>query len=132
MKKFLKKLLWIIPIALGALILITVILAVLMLYTFTGPNIYVPALVYSDDGLRVIVPTINYDKSDIGTYLCVNIEIRDVQSKETLYQVQTYASDRMKWSVYWIDNNTFQLDSSDIGSYCWKENDGIWGETECP
>ena len=38
-------------------------------------------------------------------------------------QVQTSASDRMKWAVGWFDDSTIVLDSSDIGSRAWKVNE---------
>ena len=92
-----------------------------------------PDLVYSVDGSMVIIPTINSDKSDYTSYLLVHLEIKDTRSGKTLFQVQSRASDRMRWSVYWVDTNTVLLDSSDIGSYCWKEgSDRTWAETNCP
>jgi hypothetical protein len=119
-------------IILGALALIAVIWIALILYLFTRTEPYVSVPVYSGDGSRVIIPTINYDKTDAGTYLCVHIEIRDAQSGKSIYQVQTHASDRMRWSVSWIDNATIRLDSSDIGTYCWQDQNGAWGEIKCP
>lgn len=62
----------------------------------------------------------------------VHIKIQETKSGETLFQVQTSASDRMRWSVDWIDNNTVILNSSDIGAYCWEENNDSWKKIQCP
>jgi hypothetical protein len=103
------------------------------IHLFTGINPNVQDPVYSTDGLKVIVPSVNFNKDNYDTYLLVHIEIQDTGTKETLFQVQTRASHRMRWSVKWIDNNTVMLDSSDIGSYCWAEdNGGTWEEIKCP
>jgi hypothetical protein len=128
MKKFLR----ISLITLGALALVAVIWIALILYLFTRTEPYVSVPVYSGDGSSVIIPTINYDKEDASAWLCVHIEIRDVQSGKSLYQVQTHASDRMRWSVSWVNNTTIRLDSSDIGSYCWQDQNGVWDEIKCP
>jgi hypothetical protein len=92
-----------------------------------------PEQVYSPDGSKVMIPMVNSNKDNYDSYLLVYLEIKDTQSGETLFQVQTRASDRMRWSVDWIDDNTVKLNSSDIGSYCWMEGDnGIWAEIQCP
>ena len=127
-----KKCIKIFTIIFGILGLITIIWIALILFCFTGVRQYVPQPVYSKDGEKVIVPTINYSKEDIGTYLCVNLEVPETQSGKTLFTVQTHASDRMKWSVSWVSTSIMRLDSSDIGSYCWKEESGSWGKTICP
>jgi hypothetical protein len=119
-------------IVLGILILIAMVWLALVLFVFTGIRQYVPNPIYSQDRTKVIFPTINYNKADTSTYLCVNIEVSDAQSGIPLYKVQTHASNRMKWSIHWIGNNIFKLDSSDIGSYCWKEENGKWGDAQCP
>ena len=122
----------IVLIIIGALFLLAIYWLAGIYTVFIRVPHYVPEPVYSYNGSRVIVPTINYDKADPWGYLCVNLEIRDTTSGKTLYQIQTHASDRMKWSVYWIGENEFRLDSSDIGSYCWKEELETWQETACP
>jgi hypothetical protein len=127
MKKFLK----ISLIVLGIFVFLAVVWFALILYFYVGVRQYVSVPVYSNDGLKVIIPTVSYNKDDAG-YLEVNLEIRDVRSGKTLYQVQTNASDRMKWSVNWVDADTIRLNSSDIGTYCWKEDNGIWAEAKCP
>jgi len=128
MKKFLR----VSSIILGTVVLVAIVWVALILYFFTGTLPYVPDPVYSPDGSRVIIPTINFNKEVYDTYLLIHIKIQDTRSGETLFQVQTSASDRMRWSVAWIGDDTVLLDSSDIGSYCWKEGDGTWRETECP
>jgi hypothetical protein len=119
-------------IILGILILVALIWIALIIFFYTGVHQYVPKPVYSPDGTRVIIPTINFNKEDQDKYLMVHIKIQETKSGETLFQVQTSASDTMRWSVNWIDNNTVILKSSDIGVYCWEENNDIWKETECP
>lgn len=114
-----KKILNITLVIFGTLVLIAIVWIALVLYVFTGVHPYVPDPVYSSDGSKVIIPSINFNKDDHDVYLLVHIEVQDAKSRETLFQVQTRASDRMSWSVNWIDNdNTVILDSSDIGSYC--------------
>lgn len=127
MKEFLK----IFLIIMGIVALLAAAWLALIFYFYVGPRGYVSVPVYSGDGSKVMIPTVSYNKTDAG-YLEVHIEIRDVQSGKTLYQVQTHASDRMKWSVDWPDANTIRLKSSDIGTYCWREADGIWAEAKCP
>ena len=84
----------------SALILIAVIWTALVLYIYSGVSPYVPDRVYSSDGSRVIIPSIDYNKDNYEVYLLVHIEVRDVKSGKTLFQVQTIASDRMRWSVH--------------------------------
>ena len=117
----------------GTLILVIVTGMFLLFYVYHEKRSNMPPPVYSVDGSRVIIPTINSNKDDSDTYLLVHIEVQDVSSGETLFRVQTRASDRMRWSVAWIDDNTVVLNSSDIGSYCWMENkDGMWADADCP
>jgi hypothetical protein len=92
-----------------------------------------PEPVYSHSGVRVILPSINYSKDDMKKYLCVKLVIQDVDTGAILFDLQTSASDRMRWSVKWIDEKSIQLSSSDIGNYCWAEgSDGTWHDWECP
>jgi hypothetical protein len=59
-------------------------------------------------------------------YLCVQFSIVDVKGK-VLYQTQTSASARMKWSLSWQDNNQIVLQSSDIGMLRWqRQANGQW------
>lgn len=116
----------------GTMILVIIIWMFLLFYVYHEKRSNMPDPVYSADESRVIIPTINFNKDDHDTYLLVHIEVQDVSSGKTLFRVQTSASDRMRWSVAWIDNNTVVLNSSDIGSYCWMENkDGMWAEADC-
>jgi hypothetical protein len=92
-----------------------------------------PTPVYSPSGERVILPSINYNQDDSKKYLCVKLVVQDVDTGTNLFEIQTGASNRMRWSVDWIDENTIQLTSSDIGIYCWAEkSEGVWQEWECP
>ena len=91
-----------------------------------------PEPVYSPSGERVILPSINYSKDDATKYLCVMFIIQDVDTGIILFETQTGASARDRWSVHWINENMIQLSSSDIGNYCWDESsDGRWQDTEC-
>jgi hypothetical protein len=128
----LKKLLRISSILIGIFALIAIVWIALILFFFTGVHPYTPDPIYSPDESTVIIPMINFDKANYATYLLVHLKIQDTRTGDILYQVQTGASDRMRWSVFWLNNNTFQLESSDIGFYCWKEEVGTWMETECP
>lgn len=119
-------------IALGVLVLLAIIWFALILYFYTGVHPYVPDPVYSVDWSRVIIPSINYDKEDYDDYLQVFFIIQDTKTGETIFQVQTDASDRMNWSLGWIGNTVVILDSSDIGTYCWAEGEGgIWVKSQC-
>ena len=113
-------------------ILLAICWIALLFFPIVSVYRYVPEPVYSDDGSMVIIPTINFNKDDVWGYLCIELKIQDTWSGKTLYQVQTRASGRMNWSVYWIGKNTFRLDSSDIGSYCWSGKNDRWGEIGCP
>jgi hypothetical protein len=128
-----KKLLRISIVAFGILILVAIVWVALAFYSFMGSRSQVLMPIYSPDGSKVIIPIVNADKDDYNSYLLVSLEIQDMRSKKMLFRTQTRASDRMRWSVNWIDNNTVKLDSSDIGSYCWTEgSDTTWSEIKCP
>jgi hypothetical protein len=119
-------------ITISILVLAALIWIALIILFYGGVHPYVPKPVNSPDGTRVIIPTINFNKEDQGNYLLVNLKIHEIKSGETLFQIQTRASDRMQWSVDWIDNNTVVLNSSDIGAYCWEEDNDSWKEPQCP
>lgn len=69
---------------------------------------------------------INPDKSDRTRYLCVIIEIRDA-SGTLVHGEVTPASDCMRWSLAWADDETLRLKSSDVGIYTLhREKDGTW------
>lgn len=92
-----------------------------------------PDPVYSADRSRIIIPSVNFNEDNSDTYLLVHLEVQESSTKETLFQVQTRASHRMRWSIKWIDNNTVMLESSDIGSDCWiEDNSEVWKEFKCP
>jgi hypothetical protein len=120
-----------------AMILCVLVIAALawvavILDVFVAVHPYVPDQVYSPDGSKVIIPAVSYNKDISDTYLFVHLKIQDTRSGEILFQQQTSASDRMRWSVSWVDDETIMLDSSDIGEYCWRADLDAWNETICP
>src|SRR5688572_19074846 len=102
---------------LSILLLIVVIWIASVFSLFTGTNSSVPKPIYSVDGSRVIIPSVDYNKDNQDAYLLVHLEVQDTKSGKTLFQVQTRASDRMRWSVSWVDNSIVKIDSSDVGIY---------------
>jgi hypothetical protein len=88
--------------------------------------------IYSPDHQNMVVPRINYDKTDMTKYLCIKISIVDTMSGNIKYEEQTSASIRMQWSISWLGNKFIILNSSDIGPKCWQENNGSWGSSNCP
>ncbi len=114
-----------------AIIVFAWLTLVMHLFTRIIPN--VPDPVYSADRSRIIIPSVNFNEDNSDTYLLVHLEVQESSTKETLFQVQTRASHRMRWSIKWIDNNTVMLESSDIGSDCWiEDNSEVWKEFKCP
>lgn len=128
MKKFLKYF----AIILGILGLTAVAWVAFVLWIFHDTEPYVPDSISSPDGSKRIVPSINFDKTDYDTYLLVQLDLQDTQTGESLFQVQTRASDRHEWKLEWLNERMFLLDSSDIGSYCWQEVSGNWEAVPCP
>ena len=117
----------------GILALLFVVGVAFGLYFISILQSQEPEQVFSPDESKVIIPTVSSKKGNNDSYLLVHLEIQDAHSGNILFKVQTRASDRMRWSVGWIDNNTVELDSSDIGSYCWAEGDNqSWIEIQCP
>jgi len=112
-------------------ICVVVVLAVFR-YSLKANNFYSPEPVYSPDGTRVVIPTVNFDKENYAAYQLIHIQVQDTASLEVLFQVQTRASNRMRWSIAWIGKDVIRLDSSDIGAYCWQEINGVWQDHECP
>src|SRR5262245_12326132 len=87
----------------------------------------------SPDGSKVLVTSVNNSQADPTRYLTLNIEIRDAATDTLLFAEQTGASSRLAWNVRWLSNTEIQLDSSDIGSYCWEEQSaGSWASVTCP
>ncbi len=87
------------------------------------PAPVVPAAlpIRSPNGKLTLTASIN-DAKDAANFLCVVIDVTDANDA-VVGQVQTSASDRMKWAVGWFDDSTIVLDSSDIGSRAWKVNE---------
>ncbi|MBV9868826.1 MAG: hypothetical protein JO316_26065 [Abitibacteriaceae bacterium] len=80
----------------------------------------------SPDGKLLLVTSINTSHSDPVTYGCVKFAIQDRQGK-ILYQQQTHAAARMRWSMHWQGNDTVVLQSSDIGTDTWqRDHKGRW------
>lgn len=127
-----KKIGRIIVILMGVLVIAIIAWVAVILDVFVAVHPYVPDQVYSPDGSKVIIPTVSYNKELSDTYLLVHLKIQDTHSGEILFQLQTSASDRMHWSVSWVDDETIMLDSSDIGEYCWSADLDAWYETKCP
>ncbi len=98
------------------------ILFLLLGCTETASNNSIP----SPDGSLTLVTSINRSKDDLTKYLCVRFQIVDSAGK-VIYEEQTGASDRMRWSMQWDGNDRIVLDSSDIGTLVWeRQADGIW------
>jgi hypothetical protein len=105
--------------------------AALLINLQRGPQIIEP--VYSPSGKMVMVPTRNENEEDVKHYHEVIIIVRDVETGKVLLEAQTDAASRLSWDVRWIDEDTIQLLSSDIGGRCWKrEADASWQEASCP
>lgn len=115
-----------------SLAMIGIVWVAVVLFLHVGVNSSLPDPVYSPDGSKVIVPTVSFEKDNPGTYLLVHLQVQETQSRAVLYEVQTRASHRMRWTVNWITDSMFKLDSSDIGSYCWAETNSGWSEEDCP
>ncbi len=82
---------------------------------------------------RALTIGVNASRDDPTQYLTLVFEVRDKASGDLLHRQQTRASSRMAWSMRWLDNNTVQLESSDVGTYCWQEQaDDAWLEAACP
>ncbi len=80
----------------------------------------------SPDGRLVLVTTVNTDRTDPTVYLCVKFQILD-DSGHILYEEQTRASARMRWTMRWDGNARVVLESSDIGTHVWERgSDGRW------
>ncbi len=79
-----------------------------------------PALVVSPDGSLIAVP-------DVSGGLTVAITNK---AGSELYRWRTGASTYQGWSVRWKDNQTLELDSSDIGAYTLERRpDNTWRES---
>lgn len=97
-------------------------LIVFILHGFSPGSRRIP----SPDGKRCVVTTINHDRSNLYTYLSVRFDII-VGDGTKEYSVQTFASDRMSWTIRWLDNNSILLQSVDSGDVVWRRGpDGFW------
>lgn len=86
----------------------------------------------SPDGSKVLVTSVNNSRADMTRYLTIEFEIRDAASQTVLFSEQTGASSRLAWDIRWLSDTEIQLDSSDIGTYCWQEQAGAWASVSCP
>lgn len=92
-----------------------------------------PQVINSPQNDRSLVISVNTSRDDPTRYLTLVFEVHDKASGELLHRQQTLASSRMAWSMRWLDSHTVQLDSSDVGTYCWQEQpEATWLETPCP
>jgi hypothetical protein len=119
-------------VAIVSLILMSLCAAISILFFFKEKE-RKPEQLLSPSGNRVILATVNRSKEDMTTYLCIKLEIKDLSANKILFNIQTHASDRMRWSIHWLGEDSILLESSDIGDRCWKEiSGGVWKEAECP
>jgi len=84
----------------------------------------------SPDGRRNLICTVNTDRSDPTTYLCVRfrVVVPDVRQE---CSIQTEASHTMRWSMRWDGNDAVVLDSADIGTHRWRRAaDGTWAPAD--
>ena len=51
----------------------------------------------------------------------LTFEVREGATGRVLLRQSTRAATRLAWDLRWLDNRTVQLQSSDIGTYCWQE-----------
>jgi hypothetical protein len=91
----------------------------------TGRNSSTVQRFPSLDGKRVVEATINSNRDDPTTYLCVHLRIiRDPQGAAVVeLDTQTGASHRMRWDVDWESDRQVLLKSSDIGERRWTRGD---------
>jgi len=59
---------------------------------------------------------VNQNAEDPARYLRVVVEIKDLYGNKVFHEI-TPASDTMRWSLKWINNNEILLESADIGRY---------------
>lgn len=122
----------------GAAILGLVLLALSLASGCSGPSgakrgRQQPQVIDSPQNDRTLTIGVNISRDDPTQYLTLVFEVRDKASGDLLHRQQTRASSRMAWSMRWLDNNTIQLESSDVGTTCWQEqDDGAWPELPCP
>lgn len=88
--------------------------------------------VASPNGDLIVTPTVNELKADRTKYLCIAFTVSDANGKQ-LHQVQSNASNTMKWAIGWHGTDTIILYSSDIGTSAWTlADDGAISELPHP
>jgi len=84
----------------------------------------------SPDGTRLLICTVNPDRSDATKYLCVRFRVIVPDVREEC-NIQTGASHTMRWSMRWDGNDAVVLESSDIGTLRWRRAaDGTWAPVD--
>ena len=92
--------------------------------TLTGENR--PVEVRSPSGMLIAIASVNESQDDPTTYLCVRIEIRQLDGA-VVYRDQTTAAARMRWSVEWLSDDLLLLSSADVGDIYWaRQAAGGW------
>ena len=84
-----------------------------------------PKLSDSPQQNRTLAITVNTSRDDPVLYLTLIFEVRDKATQAVLHRQQTHASSRLAWSMRWLDNSVVQLQSSDVGTYCWQEQKNL-------
>jgi len=91
-----------------------------------------PGELVSPDKKRVAIVELITSKRDLTKYLTLRLIVQDNQTGQRLLETNTGASIRMRWSLKWLSNSEVQLESSDIGTYCWQEVLGTgWVKATC-
>ena len=94
------------------------VLIILMILYFIGcgqspsTSVSIP----SPDGSLLLKSSVNQNTADPSGYLRVVVEIKDLYGN-SVFRETTPASDTMRWSLKWVNNNEIFLDSADIGRY---------------
>ena len=94
------------------------VLIILMILYFIGcgqspsTSVSIP----SPDGSLLLKSAVNQNTADPSGYLRVVVEIKDLYGN-MVFRETTPASDTMRWSLKWVNNNEILLDSADIGRY---------------
>ena len=94
------------------------VLIILMILYFIGcgqspsTSVSIP----SPDGSLLLKSSVNQNTADPASYLRVVVEIKDLYGN-SVFRETTPASDTMRWSLKWVNNNEIFLDSADIGRY---------------
>ena len=91
---------------------------VLMVFIFVacGQSPSTSVSIPSPDGSLLLKSSVNQNTADPASYLRVVVEIKDLYGN-SVFRETTPASDTMRWSLKWVNNNVIFLDSADIGRY---------------